>query len=146
MLVLKAVVDPSWFFKQFLQQFDQACILTALKDLLRIKTWTLHRGRDRLAPPRHLQLLGYEAHCEDTDIAGGHICLLDWPIANINNSSLLYLLPLYFIVSLGCYGLLMVGVGLMQFPTCPHEAVLLQQDIVEAKEYLKQRGVDVCLD
>ncbi|KAL0437987.1 UNVERIFIED_CONTAM: Dolichol-phosphate mannose synthase subunit [Sesamum latifolium] len=54
-----------------------------------------------------------------------------------------WLLPLYFIVSLGCYGLLMVGVGLMQFPTCPHEAVLLQQDIVEAKEYLKQNGVDV---
>ncbi|KAL0351387.1 UNVERIFIED_CONTAM: Dolichol-phosphate mannose synthase subunit [Sesamum calycinum] len=51
------------------------------------------------------------------------------------------LLPLYFIVSLGCYGLLMVGVGLMQFPTCLHEAVLLQQDIVEAKEYLKQNGV-----
>ncbi|XP_057483020.1 dolichol-phosphate mannose synthase subunit 3-like isoform X2 [Actinidia eriantha] len=38
-----------------------------------------------------------------------------------------WLLPLYFIVSLGCYGLLMVGVGLMQFPTCPQEAVLLQQ-------------------
>lgn len=36
-------------------------------------------------------------------------------------------LPIYFIVSLGCYGLLMVGVGLMQFPTCPQEAILLQQ-------------------
>ncbi|KAI8574242.1 dolichol-phosphate mannose synthase subunit 3-like [Rhododendron vialii] len=57
-----------------------------------------------------------------------------------------WLLPLYLIVSLGCYGLLMVGVGLMQFPTCPHEAVLLQQDVVEAKEYLKQRGVDVGMD
>ncbi|KAI9077258.1 hypothetical protein K1719_040829 [Acacia pycnantha] len=54
-----------------------------------------------------------------------------------------WLLPVYFVVSLGCYGLLMVGVGLMQFPTCPQEALLLQQDIVEAKEYLKQRGVDV---
>ncbi|QHO47535.1 Dolichol-phosphate mannosyltransferase-like protein [Arachis hypogaea] len=43
----------------------------------------------------------------------------------------------------GCYGLLMVGVGLMNFPTCPQEALLLQEDIVEAKEYLKQRGVDV---
>nr|XP_033511284.1 dolichol-phosphate mannose synthase subunit 3-like isoform X3 [Nicotiana tomentosiformis] len=38
-----------------------------------------------------------------------------------------WLLPLYFIVSLGCYGLLMVGVGLMKFPTCPQEAVFLQQ-------------------
>ena len=36
-------------------------------------------------------------------------------------------LPVYFIVSLGCYGLLMVGVGLMHFPTCPQEAVLLQK-------------------
>ncbi|KAK9206333.1 hypothetical protein WN943_016608 [Citrus x changshan-huyou] len=37
------------------------------------------------------------------------------------------LLPIYFIVSLGCYGLLMVGIGLMYFPTCPQEALLLQQ-------------------
>ncbi|BBH10016.1 dolichol-phosphate mannosyltransferase-related protein [Prunus dulcis] len=42
-----------------------------------------------------------------------------------------------------CYGLLMVGVGLMQFPTCPQEAILLQQDVAEAKEFLKQKGVDV---
>ncbi|KAL1561329.1 Dolichol-phosphate mannose synthase subunit 3 [Salvia divinorum] len=57
-----------------------------------------------------------------------------------------WLLPLYFIVSLGCYGLLMVGVGLMHFPTCPHEAILLQQDVVEAKEFLKGKGVDVGTD
>lgn len=54
-----------------------------------------------------------------------------------------WLLPIYFVISLGCYGLLMVGVGLMNFPTCPQEALLLQQDIVEAKEFLKRRGVDV---
>ncbi|GAA0157153.1 transferase [Lithospermum erythrorhizon] len=54
-----------------------------------------------------------------------------------------WLLPLYFIVSLGCYGLLMVGVGLMQFPTCPQEAVLLQQDIREAKDFMKKNGVDI---
>ena len=36
-------------------------------------------------------------------------------------------LPIYSVVTLGCYGLLMVGVGLMQFPTCPQEALLLQQ-------------------
>ncbi|OVA15079.1 Dolichol-phosphate mannosyltransferase subunit 3 [Macleaya cordata] len=57
-----------------------------------------------------------------------------------------WLLPIYFIVSLGCYGLLMVGVGLMRFPTCPQEAVLLQQDVAEAKEFLKKRGVDVGSD
>ncbi|XP_038714410.1 dolichol-phosphate mannose synthase subunit 3-like [Tripterygium wilfordii] len=54
-----------------------------------------------------------------------------------------WLLPIYFVVSLGCYGLLMVGIGLMQFPTCPHEALLLQQDIIEAKDFLMQKGVDV---
>ncbi|KAK9084110.1 hypothetical protein Scep_030581 [Stephania cephalantha] len=57
-----------------------------------------------------------------------------------------WLLPIYLIVSLGCYGLLMVGVGLMRFPTCPQEAGLLQKDIAEAKEFLKQQGVDVGCD
>ncbi|WCJ35881.1 dolichol-phosphate mannosyltransferase-related [Euphorbia peplus] len=61
-------------------------------------------------------------------------------------SSYTWLLPIYFVVSLGCYGLLMVGIGLMTFPTCPQEALLLQQDIVEAKGFLKQRGVDVGSD
>ncbi|KAG0458549.1 hypothetical protein HPP92_023706 [Vanilla planifolia] len=55
------------------------------------------------------------------------------------------LLPVYMVVVLGCYGILMVGVGLMFFPTCPHEAELLQKDIVEAKEFLKKKGVDVGL-
>ncbi|KAL5712820.1 Dolichol-phosphate mannose synthase subunit 3 [Ranunculus cassubicifolius] len=40
-----------------------------------------------------------------------------------------WLLPIYLIVSLGCYGLLMVGYGLMTFPTCPHEARLLQKTL-----------------
>uniref|UniRef100_A0ACD5XUC2 Uncharacterized protein n=1 Tax=Avena sativa TaxID=4498 RepID=A0ACD5XUC2_AVESA len=38
-----------------------------------------------------------------------------------------WLLPIYLVVALGCYGLFMVGYGLMFFPTCPREAVLLQQ-------------------
>ncbi|XP_042488993.1 dolichol-phosphate mannose synthase subunit 3-like [Macadamia integrifolia] len=57
-----------------------------------------------------------------------------------------WLLPIYLIVSLGCYGLLMVGVGLMRFPTYPHGARLLQKDIAEAKEFLKRRGSDVGSD
>ncbi|XP_031285569.1 dolichol-phosphate mannose synthase subunit 3 isoform X1 [Pistacia vera] len=57
-----------------------------------------------------------------------------------------WLLPIYFIVSLGCYGLLMVGIGLICFPTCPQEALLLQQDIKEAKEYLKRNKIDVGSD
>ncbi|TVU44800.1 hypothetical protein EJB05_04258, partial [Eragrostis curvula] len=54
-----------------------------------------------------------------------------------------WMLPIYLVVALGCYGLFMVGFGLMFFPTCPQEAVLLQQDITEAKEFLAKNGVDV---
>ncbi|XP_031501385.1 dolichol-phosphate mannose synthase subunit 3 isoform X2 [Nymphaea colorata] len=60
-------------------------------------------------------------------------------------SGSIWLFPVYFVISLGCYGLLMVGVGLMVFPTCPHEAVLLQKDVTEAVEFLKKRGVDIFL-
>ncbi|KAB2022661.1 hypothetical protein ERO13_D07G205600v2 [Gossypium hirsutum] len=66
--------------------------------------------------------------------------------ASVIPQSHTWLLPIYFIVSLGCYGLLMVGVGLMRFPTCPQEALLLQKDIAEAKDFLKQKGVDVGSD
>ncbi|KAG8489562.1 hypothetical protein CXB51_017770 [Gossypium anomalum] len=66
--------------------------------------------------------------------------------ASIIPRSHTWLLPIYFIVSLGCYGLLMVGVGLMRFPTCPQEALLLQKDIAEAKDFLKQKGIDVGSD
>lgn len=66
--------------------------------------------------------------------------------ASIIPRSNTWLLPIYFLVSLGCYGLLMVGVGLMRFPTCPQDSLLLQQDIAEAKDFLKQKGVDVGFD
>ncbi|KAI5062533.1 hypothetical protein GOP47_0023072 [Adiantum capillus-veneris] len=52
-------------------------------------------------------------------------------------------LPLYAVVVLGCYGLAMVGYGLMVFPTCPQEAVLLQKDIAEAKEFLQRNQIDI---
>ncbi|KAL9235638.1 hypothetical protein vseg_010381 [Gypsophila vaccaria] len=65
---------------------------------------------------------------------------------SVVSESQTWLLPVYMIISLGCYGLLMVGIGLMQFPTCPQEAVLLQQDIVEAKSFLRHNGVDVGSD
>ncbi|GAB4830254.1 Dolichol-phosphate mannose synthase subunit 3 [Ancistrocladus abbreviatus] len=63
--------------------------------------------------------------------------------ASIVPHSYTLLLPIYLVVALGCYGLLMVGIGLMQFPTCPQEAMLLQQDIVEAKDFLRKKGIDV---
>jgi dolichyl-phosphate mannosyltransferase polypeptide 3 len=40
---------------------------------------------------------------------------------------LLPYLPVYSIVALGCYGLAMLGYGMMVFPTCPEEALLLQK-------------------
>ncbi|PIA44612.1 hypothetical protein AQUCO_01700302v1 [Aquilegia coerulea] len=76
-------------------------------------------------------------------IAAFWIGLLESSVVPRSNT---WLLPIYLIVSLGCYGLLMVGVGLMKFPTCPQEAGLLQKDVAEAKEFLKQRGIDVASD
>ncbi|WMV06631.1 hypothetical protein MTR67_000016 [Solanum verrucosum] len=99
-----------------------------------------------------------ETYREDFGVIACSNCCLDRLVADINYSGELYLavilslllsllqLPLYLIVSLGCYGLLMVGVGLMNFPTCPQEALFLQQDIVEAREFLKKKGVDVGSD
>ncbi|KAK6940505.1 Dolichol-phosphate mannosyltransferase subunit 3 [Dillenia turbinata] len=90
-----------------------------------------------------------ETYNKNTVIAGCNLCLLGWASTDVNCSTKLFLvgkLPIYLIVSLGCYGLLMVGVGLMNFPTCPQEALLLQQDITEAKDFLKQKGVDVGSD
>ncbi|KAL1211942.1 Dolichol-phosphate mannose synthase subunit 3 [Cardamine amara subsp. amara] len=66
--------------------------------------------------------------------------------AIIPRSYTLLQLPIYFVVSLGCYGLLMIGIGLMQFPTCPEESVLLQHDIAEAKDYLSGNGIEVVSD
>ncbi|RDX68426.1 Dolichol-phosphate mannose synthase subunit 3, partial [Mucuna pruriens] len=84
---------------------------------------------------RKISMLINEAYCEDFDIGNIHYCVMGWPYTNFYGSTQSYLV--------GCYGLLMVGVGLMSFPTCPQEALLLQKDIVEAKEYLKQKGVDL---
>ncbi|PIN23338.1 Dolichol-phosphate mannosyltransferase, subunit 3 [Handroanthus impetiginosus] len=52
-------------------------------------------------------------------------------------------LPICFIVSLGCYGLLIVGIGLMRFPACPPEAILLQE---ASQGFLKGKGLDVSSD
>lgn len=60
------------------------------------------------------------------------LACLGWPGLVLPSSQL----PIYFVVSLGCYGLLMVGVGLMQFPTCPQEALLLQQVLYCVQLYL----------
>ncbi|KVI03810.1 Dolichol-phosphate mannosyltransferase subunit 3 [Cynara cardunculus var. scolymus] len=78
--------------------------------------------------------------CDDL-IIGGCNFISYYIIASVNCE-----LPLYLVVSLGCYGLFMVGFGLMQFPTCPQEAVLLQQDVIEVKQFLKRKGVDVGSD
>ncbi|CAK9207013.1 unnamed protein product [Sphagnum troendelagicum] len=56
---------------------------------------------------------------------------------------LLPYLPVYSIVALGCYGLAMLGYGMMVFPTCPEEALLLQKDIAAAKEFYREHGLDL---
>ncbi|PKA62561.1 hypothetical protein AXF42_Ash012147 [Apostasia shenzhenica] len=66
--------------------------------------------------------------------------------ASVVSQSYVWLLPVYLVLSLGCYGLLMVGIGLMFFPTCPQEAQLLQKEILEAKEFLSSKGVDMGSD
>nr|ABK21168.1 unknown [Picea sitchensis] len=48
------------------------------------------------------------------------------------------LLPVYLIIALGCYGLGMVGIGLLVFPTCPKEALLLEKDVAEAKAFFRE--------
>lgn len=50
-------------------------------------------------------------------------------------------IPLYGLVSLGCYALGLLGYGVMVFPTCDSEAANLQKDIAEAKEYLHSQGI-----
>ncbi|KAH7282011.1 hypothetical protein KP509_35G008200 [Ceratopteris richardii] len=52
-------------------------------------------------------------------------------------------LPIYSVVALACYGLAAVGYGLMVFPTCPQEAIMLQEEIAEAKEFLQKNGIDI---
>ncbi|KAI3761029.1 hypothetical protein L1987_51434 [Smallanthus sonchifolius] len=72
-------------------------------------------------------LCEYQIKHKDYDIFCGCNRGMDKFIADNNDSTESHLLPLYFSVSLGCYGLLVVGVGLMQFPTCLQEAVMLQE-------------------
>ncbi|XP_024527251.1 dolichol-phosphate mannose synthase subunit 3-like [Selaginella moellendorffii] len=50
-------------------------------------------------------------------------------------------LPILAIFALGCYGVVMVAYGLLVFPSCPKEAILLQQDIIEAKDFLEKKGI-----
>ncbi|VAI34534.1 unnamed protein product [Triticum turgidum subsp. durum] len=56
--------------------------------------------------------------------------------------SFTWLLPIYLVVALGCYGLFMVGYGLMFFPTCPQEAVLLQQGITRFKVFCTKKRTE----
>lgn len=125
-----------------------------------------------------------EAYSQDFDTVGGRISFVDWPLANLYNTTwpclvgelpfshcfliilhihfhhfthallltlrvLLLQLPIYFIVSLGCYGLLMVGIGLMTFPTCPREGLLLQKVLLpfysHALSYHTINGPSFCL-
>lgn len=50
-------------------------------------------------------------------------------------------MPLYLLVSLGCYSLAMVGYRVATFHDCDEAAKELQQQIEEAKEDLRKKGL-----
>ncbi|KAF0024578.1 dolichol-phosphate mannosyltransferase subunit 3 [Scophthalmus maximus] len=52
-------------------------------------------------------------------------------------------MPLYLLVSFGCYSLATVGYRLATFNDCEEAALELQQQIQEAREDLRKRGLNM---
>ena len=63
----------------------------------------------------------------------------EWP--NVKLDLLIDFGPLWAILVLGLYAASSVVVGVVNFRDCPEAAVELNQEIVEAKEELKRRGI-----
>ena len=53
---------------------------------------------------------------------------------------MVYVLPWFALVTLGCYCLGKLGIDLLTFNDCPHEISLLEADIAAAEADLKARG------
>jgi dolichyl-phosphate mannosyltransferase polypeptide 3 len=51
------------------------------------------------------------------------------------------LLPLWALVSFGCYSLCVIGWSLAHFPTCEKDAASLLVEMDKAQQELKARGV-----
>lgn len=51
------------------------------------------------------------------------------------------LLPLWALVSFGCYSLCVIGWSLAHFPTCEDDAASLRVEMDKAQKELKARGV-----
>ncbi|KAM4630316.1 dolichol-phosphate mannosyltransferase subunit 3 [Polymixia lowei] len=52
-------------------------------------------------------------------------------------------MPLYLLVSFGCYSLATVGYRVATFNDCEEAAVELQEQIKEAKEDLRKKGLKI---
>jgi hypothetical protein len=64
--------------------------------------------------------------------------LSSWTVEKSNPyyGSILRALPGYFLICLGCYGLIDVGSGLLRLRDCPEEQKNLLEDIQRAKKNL----------
>ncbi|KAA8497521.1 hypothetical protein FVE85_5106 [Porphyridium purpureum] len=75
------------------------------------------------------------------------LCLYAWACSARNvwmseyARRVVFALPAYAFVVFCCFALANVGVGLATFPECPHELVLLQQDLAEARAELEHADV-----
>jgi dolichyl-phosphate mannosyltransferase polypeptide 3 len=56
------------------------------------------------------------------------------------------LLPLWALVSFGCYSLCVIGWSLAHFPTCEEDAVTLRDEMDKAQKELWARGVLTAAD
>jgi len=56
---------------------------------------------------------------------------------------IIQLLPLFALISFGCYSLGVISYNLMTFPECPEEAKSLEKERERAVEDLKKKGLDV---
>jgi len=50
------------------------------------------------------------------------------------------ILPLYILVSTGCYCLFVISIDLIKFNDCPTEGVLLAEEIHQARSVLQSMG------
>ena len=56
------------------------------------------------------------------------------------------LVPLWALVSFGCYSLCVIGWSLAHFPTCEEDAATLRVEIDKAQKELQARGVLTAAD
>jgi dolichyl-phosphate mannosyltransferase polypeptide 3 len=137
------VFHPVYHTSSHSQGFDKAILSSILSSIYHEKNQPGH-FEEKL----NIEYLLTEAEMRHILKIAGLLAVLLAVWIGLLQSSLIspqdaLLLPVYLIIALGCYGLGMVGIGLLVFPTCPKEALLLEKDVAEAKAFLEKSGVDV---